>query len=111
MRALLGCLLGAVAASLGAQILGEYELRGTLPFVAGPLVGLVVAEVVVAAGGRRGALMASVSASLASLGLLWAGWIDSDEGVEPLPDLVWVAIGLGALTAAWRASEPGRRRS
>ena len=41
LRAVLGLVCAAAAAGLGALILGEYEFTGSLPYVAGPLFGLV----------------------------------------------------------------------
>ncbi len=33
---------------------------------------------------------------------MWAGWIDSSEGVEPLHPLVWLAAALAAVAAYLR---------
>ena len=52
----------AAAAALGALILGEYEFTGTLPWVAGPLFGLVIGEVVVGVGRSRHPSVAGVVA-------------------------------------------------
>jgi hypothetical protein len=105
VRAALGVLCGAGAAALGALILGEYEFTGTLPFVAGPLFGLVIGEVVVGVGRVRTIPIAVVAAALASGGIAWAGWIDSSEGVEPVKGLVWVAAALAAAVALARVIE------
>ncbi len=104
VRAVLGLLCGAATAALGALILGEYEFTGTLPYVAGPLFGLVVGEVVVTAGRDRSWPVAVVTAALAGAGIAWAGWIDSSEGIEPVKDLVWVAAGLAAIAALLRTA-------
>jgi hypothetical protein len=98
---------GAVAA-LGGVVLGEYEFVGFMPFVAGPLFGLAVAETFTWAGGERGLVPGVVAGALAGLGLLWAGWIDSGEGLDPMPTLIWPAAALGVITAAWRAGALGR---
>ena len=99
----LGALAGAVVAAIGALVLGEYELVGVTPFVAGPLFGLAVAEAVTWASGRRGPTAGVTGAFLAAVGMVWAGWIDSGEGIDPMPGLVWPAAVLAALTGAWRA--------
>ena len=100
----LGGLAGVAVAAVGAQILGEYEFVGFMPFVAGPLFGLAVAEAVAwASGGGRGRGAAVVAALVAAAGLVWAGWIDSGEGIDPMPGLVWPAAALGAVVAGWRA--------
>jgi hypothetical protein len=104
LRAVLGLICGAASAALGALILGEYEFTGTLPYVAGPLFGLVVGEVVVTVGRDRSWPTAVVTAALAAGGIAWAGWIDSSEGVEPVKGLVWVAAGLAAAAALLRTA-------
>lgn len=109
LRAVLGVLCAAAVAALGALILGEYEFTGSLPFLAGPLFGLVIGEVVVGVGRLRSLLVALVAAALAFGGIAWAGWIDSSEGVEPVKRLVWVSAALAALVAAVRTVGLGRR--
>ena len=94
-RALLGLVLGGATAALGALILGEYEFTGTLPWVAGPLFGLVIGEV--------------VAGALSFGGIAWAGWIDSTQGLEPVKGLVWVAASLAAMAAVLRTVRFRRR--
>ncbi len=91
-------------AAFGAVVLGEYEFTGLLPYVAGPLFGLAVGEVVIAVGASRASAVAVLSSLLAFAGIVWAGWIDSSEGVEPFKTLVWVAAALGAIVAFARIS-------
>ncbi|MEX2294125.1 MAG: hypothetical protein WD691_10105 [Acidimicrobiales bacterium] len=102
LRALLAVVCGAATAALGALMLGEYEFTGPLPFVAGPLFGLVVAEVMLAVGQLRTALAAATAGALAFAGIAWAGWIDSTQGVEPVKGLAWVSACLAAATAIVR---------
>ena len=102
LRVGLGLVCAALVAALGALVLGEYEFQGTLPFVAGPLFGLVLGEVVTGVGRARSLVVALIAAALAFGGIAWAGWIDSSEGVEPVKGLVWVAATLAALAAAVR---------
>ena len=111
LRAVLGLVCGAAAAALGALILGEYEFSGSLPFIAGPLFGLVIGEVVVGVGRSRAAVVALVAAAAAFAGIAWAGWIDSSEGVEPVKGLVWVAAVLAALAAGLRTAGLRRERA
>lgn len=103
-RALLGLVLGAAAAALGALILGEYEFTGSLPWVAGPLFGLVVGEVVVEVGRSRHLAVAVLTAGLSFGGIAWAGWIDSTQGIEPIKRLVWVSAALAGATALVRTA-------
>jgi hypothetical protein len=112
LRAGIGIGCGVAAAALGALILGEYEFTGTLPFVAGPLFGLVIGEIVVGVGRARSLVIGAIASVAAFAGIVWAGWIDSSEGVEPVKALVWVAAPLAAVAAMLRiAGLPGRDRS
>lgn len=101
--------LAALAAALGALILGEYEFEGMLPWVAGPLFGLVIAEIVVSVGRQRWWPVAVVTGGIAFGGMAWAGWIASSEGLEPRSALSWVAAGLAAVAAIARTVEWRRR--
>lgn len=101
-RVLLAMVAGSAAAALGALVLGEYEFEGALPWIAGPLFGLVIAEIVVSLGRWRDPAVGLFCAAAAGLGLVWAGWLDANRGVEPVKPLVWVAVGLGALAAFLR---------
>lgn len=110
VRAVGGVVCGALVAAVGAVILGEYEFTGALPFVAGVLFGFVVGEVVASVGRVRTWPAAVVSAVLAFGGIVWAGWIDSSEGLEPMRRLVWVAAVLAAAVALLRVAPLGRAR-
>jgi hypothetical protein len=108
LRVVLGVACAAAVATLGALMLGEYEFTGSLPFVAGPLFGLVIGELVVSVGRARTLPVALAAAAIAFAGIAWAGWIDSSEGVEPVKGLVWVGAALAAAAAGLRTA--GRRR-
>lgn len=103
-RKVLAILCAALVASLGALILGEYEFKGSLPWIAGPLFGLVLGEVVVAVAKSRDVVVAGATALIGFGGIVWAGWIDSTEGVEPVHTLVWVAAGLAAVVGYVRTA-------
>jgi hypothetical protein len=109
-RALLGLVVGAACAALGALILGEYEFSGALPWVAGPLFGLVIGEVVVGVGRSRHVVVAVAVAALSFAGIAWAGWIDSTEGIEPVKALAWVSAALAAATGFVRVFGVRRAR-
>lgn len=109
LRAALGVLCGAAVGVLGALILGEYEFTGSLPFAAGPLLGLAVGEVVVGVGRRRTLAVALTAAAVGFGAITWAGWISSSDGLEPMKPLVWVAAVLAAASAGVRVA--GLRRS
>lgn len=107
VRALAGLVAAAAVATLGALVLGEHPFSGWLPPVAGVLVGLVVAEVALTAGGAGGPAVAVVVGGLAGGSLVWAGWISAGEGLRPVPGAAWLA---GALAAAVGAARCWRHR-
>jgi len=96
-------------AALGALILGEYELRGATPFVAGLLFGVVIGEVVVAVGRAGNARVAATSALLAAAGLVWAAFISVRHRGTGFPVAGVVAAALGATTAAVWVRSSARR--
>lgn len=102
--------LGALVATLGALFLGEYEFDELLPMVSGPLLALVVAEIVVSVGDHRSWTMAGILAVVCGVSVLLAGHLDAG-GVGPVRSGAYVSAGLGALAAAARAAPWGRRRS
>ncbi|HEX2700365.1 MAG TPA: hypothetical protein VHM89_09220 [Acidimicrobiales bacterium] len=109
MRRLLALVAGAVAASAGALILGEYELTGFTPVVAGLLFGVIVAEVVMVAGKRQDTVAAAGCAAFAAAGMVWAAWISSGEDWSYVPGGVWFGVALAAAAAAVWIRSPGRR--
>jgi peptidoglycan/LPS O-acetylase OafA/YrhL len=102
-------LAGAAVAAFGALIVGEYELEGVLPVLAGLILGLLVSEAVALGGQWRGWVPAGVAAVLAAAGILWGGWIDSGHGIEPYPPLAWLGAAVAALVAVVRARPPRAR--
>jgi hypothetical protein len=103
-RAVLGLVVGAATTWLGALILGEYEFTGMLPWIAGPLFGLAIAEVVVGVGRSHHVAVAAVVGVLSFAGIAWAGWIDSTQGVEPVKGAVWVSGALAATVGFLRTT-------
>jgi hypothetical protein len=98
----LAVLAAAAVAALGGVILGEYPFTGVMPYVSGVLFALVVSEVTVGIGQRRGALLALAAAVCSGVGLAWAVWISSGRGVEPIPVGGWLAIMIGVAVALAR---------
>lgn len=92
----------ALAATIGALIVGEYELVGFTPYVAGLLFGLGVAEVELTIGRDARVRAATAAALLAAGGWLWAAWISSGQGVAPFPLGGWVGAAVaGAVGFGW----------
>lgn len=102
--------LGALVATLGALFLGEYEFDELLPVAAGPLLGLVMAEIVVSIGRHRSWTMAGILAVLAGVAVLLAGHLDAND-VAPIKTGAYASAGLAALAAAARAAPWARRRA
>jgi len=112
MRSLLALLAVVAAASLGALILGEYEMAGATPLVAGVLFGLILAEVAMSVVGRRprtdgttgrtttgwmnGVTMMAVVAAVAAGAMVWAAWISSGRDWAYVPGEAWIGVGLAA---------------
>jgi len=108
-REVLAMVAGAGAAVVGALIVGEYEFAGLIPFVAGALFGLAVAELMLTIAVRSTVRLAVVGALLTGGGLAWAAWISSGRGVAPYPAGGYIAIGLGAVIAGGWIAMPSRR--
>lgn len=107
IRVLVGMALGALVAAAGALFLGEYEFDETLPIAAGPLLGLVVAEIAVSVGAHRSWTMGAILAVLCGVSVLLAGHIDAG-GVGPVKGGAYLSAALAALGAALRAAPWGR---
>jgi ABC-type enterobactin transport system permease subunit len=102
VRPTLALLTAVLAAVLTAYVLGEYELTPVVSLVAGLVVGFGMGELLVSVGRWRGLVPAALAAVLAAAAVLWAGWIDSGEGVEPYPTPAYLGAAVGAVTAAVR---------
>lgn len=109
MRPALALVAGAVAAALGAVILGEYPLTGLTGVIAGALFGLAVGEIVLSAGGvewrsRETIGMAGVAA-LTAAGLVWAAWISAGHVWRYVAKGAWAGVVVGAaLGPVWLRS-------
>lgn len=96
--------LGALVTALGALFLGEYEFDELLPIVAGPLLALIVAEVVVSIGKHRSKTMAAILATWGAVAVLLAGHLDTN-GVEAIKAGAYLSAGLAALAGALRGND------
>ena len=109
VRVLVGMTFGAFIGAAGALFLGEYEFDESLPIAAGPLLGLIMAEVVVSVGRHRSRTMAVMVAVGAGVSVVLAGHIDAN-GVGPVKIGAYGAAAGGAVlafvrTMPWRASQ------
>ena len=103
VRVLVAMTLGALVAAIGALALGEYEFDEALPIGAGPLLGLILAEIVVSLGRHRSPTMAAILAVWAATAVLLAGHLDAN-GVEPIKQGAYLSAGLAALAAGLRGN-------
>ena len=104
VRVLADMALGALVTAVGALFLGEYEFDEVLPIVAGPLLALIVAEVVVSVGRHRSKTMAAILAVWGAVAVLLAGHLDTN-GVEAIKAGAYLSAGLAALAGALRGND------
>ena len=108
MRLPLAVLMAAAAAALAAVILGEYDLRGVTPLVAGIMLAIVIGELAVVVAGGRSVVLGISCALAVGAGMVWALRISSGNDWSFVSASGWVGAVLGALTSfAWAA--PRRR--
>ena len=112
MRAPVPAVLAAlVAAALGAVILGEYELAGLRPLLAGTLFGVGVAEVIatVVKEVDDDPRLLVAAALVAEAGLVWATWISTGHELDLAAGTAWGGVAAGALAAPLWLRSAGRR--
>lgn len=111
MRRLLAVAAGGVASAFGAVILGEYELNGPTPLLAGALFGLILGELVPTVARSRDPAVAGATAALAALGMTWGAWLSTgpDEDWAFVPGRAWVGVAVAVVAAVLWVRTPGRR--
>lgn len=96
-------LAGAVVAVIAAAVLGEYNFDGWAVIGSGALVGLFVAEAMLAVA-RRGTAVTAVGAAVLGAGaMVAAGWISTGHDLGTAPWKGWAAVALAAAAGAIRA--------
>lgn len=110
MRPPLSVLAGAVVAVIGAAVLGEYGFDGLPVLGSGLLLGVFVAEGLLAVA-KAGSVLGSVSSGiLAAASMVWAGWIADGHRLGTVRWMGWAAVALAALAGAFRARPRGAAR-
>jgi hypothetical protein len=108
MRQLVAVVAGAAAACVGALIAGEYPFTGVVPYVVGILLGMAIAELVVAIARRATIVLGAICAVVAAAAVAYAAWDDAGFGVRPIAASAWagvvVAFVTGGLRGGWWAS-------
>ena len=110
MRTPLAVVAGIAVAAAAAAILGEYGFDGWAVVGSGLLVGLFVAEAMLAVARAGSRLLAAVAAVLAVCGLLGAAWTSTGHRLGTVGWKGWVAVALGAVAGAVRARPPAAAR-
>ncbi|HVF31675.1 MAG TPA: hypothetical protein VM933_01450 [Acidimicrobiales bacterium] len=106
-------LVALVVAALGAVILGEYELAGARPILAGLLFGITIAEVLatLARPWAGEAPLWGAAALITEAGLVWATWISTGHELHLAAGTAWAGIVVGILAAPSWLRSAGRRGS
>lgn len=110
MRPPLSVLAGVAVAVLAAAALGEYGFDGWAVVGSGVLVGLVVAEAMLAVARTGSRPLAAVAAVLGAGALLGAGWISTGHRLGTVAWKGWLAVALAAAAGAIRARPPAAAR-
>jgi hypothetical protein len=110
-RPVLAVLVALAVAALGAVILGEYELAGTRPILAGFLFGITVAEVLasMARSAAREPELWAAAALITEAGLVWATWISTGHELDTAATTAWLGIGVGIVASPYWLRSAGRR--
>ena len=102
-------LVAAAVAFVAAVILGEYELVGLRPILAGVLFGVVVGEVLATVARRPDPYLLGAAALLAEAGLVWATWISTGRDLGLAAGTAWGGVVAGAVAAPLWLRSAGRR--
>lgn len=102
-------LVALAVSAVGAVILGEYELAGVRPILAGLLFGVTIAEVMVTVARRADPWLWAAAALVTQAGLLWATWISTGHDLSGATATAWLGIVVGAAAApTWLKSADQR---
>ena len=110
MRPSFSVLAGAAVAVVAAAVLGEYAFDGWAVVGSGVLVGLFVAEAMVAVLRRGSRWTAGVAAALGAGAMLGAAWISTGHRLDTVAWKGWAAVALAAAAGAIRARPRGEAR-
>lgn len=109
MRQPVAIVVAIAVVAVAAVILGEYELKGWVPLMAGAIIGIGVAEVVATLARWSDPAIVAATGLVAEGGMVWAIWISSSRGIVPVAVLAWLgAVVAGVVGAAWVRFALGR---
>ena len=103
-------LAGIAVAVAAAVVLGEYGYDGWAVIGSGIVVGLFVAEAMVAVARTGSRPLAAIAGVLAACSLLGAMWTSSGHRLGAVGWKGWTGVALAAGAAAVRARPPGAAR-
>ncbi len=92
-------------------MVGEYELVGLTPFLAGAILGALMSELFISFGKWTGILPGVIAGAIVAGSMYWTGKINSNFGIDPYPDGAYIAAGVGALVGLVRVWRAGARRA
>ena len=102
MRQPVAVVVAIVVVAFAAVILGEYELRGWVPLLAGAIIGIGIAEVVATLARWSDPAIVAATGLVAEGGMVWAIWISSGRGIVPVSGVAWAgAVIAGVVAAGW----------
>jgi hypothetical protein len=109
VRQLLAVVVGAAVAALGALIIGEYEMAGTVALVAGAVYALALAEAMTATAKDPHPALIVVVSALAGAGFLWGLWISTGRDLDFATTEGWAAVSIATGSAPWWLRSASRR--
>ena len=109
VRQLLAVVAGAAVAALGALIIGEYEMAGSIALIAGVVYALALAETMTAVAGEPHPALLLVVSALAGAGFAWGLWISTGRDLDFATTEGWAAVSIATGSAPWWLRSASRR--
>ena len=110
MRLLLAALLGAATAVLGAVVLGDYPLTGSVPWLAAILIPFLIGAIMVIVADGYETSLWIVTGPLGATSVAWGVRIATGWGLDPVPSSAWMAVAAALVwPPCWAAVVEFRR--
>jgi hypothetical protein len=94
VRLLTAALLGAVTAVLGAVVLGDYPLSGSVPWLAAILIPFLIGAIMVIVADGYETSLWIVTGPLGATSVAWGVRISTGWGLDPVPASAWGAVAV-----------------
>jgi hypothetical protein len=115
VRLLLAALLGAATAVLGAVVLGDYPLSGSVPWLAAIVIPSLIGAIMVMVADGYETTLWIVTGPLGATSVAWGVRIATGWGLDPVPASAWAAVAVAlvwppcwAAAREWRANRAGK---